>query len=126
MNKKISIHYNIMNLDTGETYSDISDSIIEKAKEIIKEFNLAGKSRKTEDVLRRQIMFYYMYKNTKLKLQKLGKLFGKDHATVLHNIRCFKENKKYNKNIFQDYIGCFEDEVVIKLNVKRYESKNKK
>ena len=49
---------------------------------------VASKSRKKEVVSKRRYLMYAMKHNTNLSLVKIGEVFGgKDHSTVLHNIR---------------------------------------
>lgn len=51
---------------------------------------LYNKSRKREIVYARQLVWYYAHMTTKETLSSLGRIFNKDHATVLYGIRNIK------------------------------------
>ena len=57
------------------------------AKELIEEMKLNGKSRLRHKVYNRQYLMYFLTKKTDLTLSKIGKLFKRDHATVIHALR---------------------------------------
>ena len=64
-------------------------------------------TRKRDIVDGRFLFFALARKCTELSLDKIGKHFGKDHATVLHGVNMFnnvvKLNKKY-KNLYDSYV----------------------
>lgn len=52
----------------------------------------------------RQVCFYMLHRFTSLTLQSIGNYFEKDHATVLHAVKCVNimkelKDKKYYKSI---------------------------
>ena len=51
-----------------------------------------SQTRKREIVLPRQIIMYKLHK-LGLGYADIGKLFGKDHTTILHSVRKIKEQK---------------------------------
>ena len=58
---------------------------------------LMSKSRLRELVEPRQILFYILHKKLNIPCQKVGAMFGKNHATVLHgakNIKNWMPNDK--------------------------------
>jgi hypothetical protein len=74
----------------------------QKAKEIIKYFNLDERTRRAVNVDPRFLFYSYLYKNG-YKLAEIGKLFNRNHVNVLNGVRKNKiqeETKKvsYVKN----------------------------
>ena len=51
---------------------------------------LITRSRLSEYCLPRQVAMYLLNKNTKLSSGKIGSLFNRDHATVLHSITAIR------------------------------------
>lgn len=54
-------------------------------------------SRKRELVDNRSIAMYYLRKFTDLSLTKIGKVFSKDHASVLHAMKIFDNQFQTNR-----------------------------
>jgi chromosomal replication initiator protein len=81
-------------------FGDGSANIVDTAhvqKEVAKKFNvdvgdLKGKSRGREIVIPRQVAMYLARELTELSLPALGKVFGRDHSTVLHACRKVEEH----------------------------------
>ena len=49
----------------------------------------------------------FLYETTNLSYKAIGESFGKDHTTVLHNVRCienFLRDKPYQKELVDDII----------------------
>jgi hypothetical protein len=64
-----------------------------------------GKSRERRNVCFRHSFFVAARELTSLSLSAIGKILGKDHATVLHAVRNHKPNYTYDslyRNIFDD------------------------
>ena len=81
-----------------------------KADKIAKEINKIAKvdvfqnTRKREVVEARSLLSFILYKYEKMTLQELGNLFKEkgrsgNHTTVLHSIKSFEKNNKYNNRI---------------------------
>ena len=81
-----------------------------KADKIAKEINKIAKvdvfqnTRKREVVEARSLLSFILYKYEKMTLQEIGNLFKQkgrsgNHTTVLHSIKCFEKNNKYNNRI---------------------------
>ena len=99
--------------------------MIHKMNEIVKlidRYGLKTPERTRELVYQR----YFMYKELrkyKLSLKQIGRLFGKDHATVLHGInmaRMFEHMKdkiyfEYIKHVRTDLICILENESIFAL-----------
>lgn len=49
------------------------------------------KSRTRENVEERAQWIYFLYKYTNMSLSRIGKLFNRDHATMLHAIKKYQE-----------------------------------
>ncbi len=71
-------------------------------------------TRKREVLDARRMAIAIIRRNTKLSLAKIGALFGKDHATILHAERTAKDIYKFNK----EYRRRF-DELLLYVNSKK-------
>ena len=74
---------------------------IEEIKEYICTEGLAVKSRKREVVYRRIYLFRYLKQMEGMSLISIGKMFNRDHSTVIHGLRTFDNVKLYED--FMDY-----------------------
>jgi hypothetical protein len=75
---------------------------IEQVKEYIESEGLNGRSREQFYVFRRHYLCYALYRTQELTLSEIGKVFNRDHSTVLHSIRKHEElqnDKLYKKKI---------------------------
>ncbi len=81
-----------------------------KADKIAKEINKIANvdvfqnTRKREVVEARSLLSFILYKYEKMTLQEIGNLFKQkgrsgNHTTVLHSIKSFEKNNKYNNRI---------------------------
>lgn len=59
-------------------------------------YQLANKCRNRELVYGRNLIFYFLKKDTKMSLLEIGKIFGKDHASVIHGIRTVENLVRFN------------------------------
>lgn len=78
----------------------------EMSKIIIKSVSIATginpellhkKTRKSEIVLARHCVFYHIRNRTKLSLAKIGRIYDKDHATVLNSCRVYNNMFETNR-----------------------------
>jgi hypothetical protein len=74
---------------------------IEEIKEYIFSEGLAVKSRKRDIVYRRIYLFRYLKQMEGMSLISIGKMFNRDHSTVIHGLRTFDNVKLYED--FMDY-----------------------
>ena len=74
---------------------------IEEIKEYICTEGLDVKSRKREIVYRRIYLFRYLKQMEGMSLISIGKMFNRDHSTVIHGLRTFDNVKLYED--FMDY-----------------------
>jgi hypothetical protein len=93
---------------------------IENVKEVIERYQLDKKNRKREVIYIRSIL-YTQLRNEKWTLAQIGKLFNKDHATILHGLRCYQENIKYQD--FKDINNRIEQELNLATQEIQPESK---
>jgi hypothetical protein len=62
------------------------------------------KNRKQELVFARQLSMMLMRQHTKLCLENIGKIFNRDHATVLHGIRHIENLAETEKSVKKQVI----------------------
>lgn len=80
---------------------------LEQVKEYIETEELNGRSREQFYVFRRHYLCYALYRTQELTLSEIGRVFNRDHSTVLHSIRKHEELK--NDRLYQKMIeDCVE------------------
>ena len=72
---------------------------IDEINKLIDELDLRTKCRRNEYLIPRCILYYILKKNTNISLMGIGKLFDKDHATVMNGLR--KYDALVNSNDYQ-------------------------
>jgi len=79
--------------------------------------DLMSRSRKKEYVIARQFLYAilrdYSVMHVTSTLQEIGRLVGRDHATIIHNLREF--NYEHNEESYNEYRNY----IVEKLNINR-------
>ena len=75
---------------------------IEQVKQYIEQEELNGRSREQFYVFRRHYLSYALYRTQELTLSEIGRVFNRDHSTVLHSIRKHEELK--NDRLYQKMI----------------------
>jgi hypothetical protein len=70
-------------------------------QEYIQAEQLDGKNRRRDLVYRRIYLFKYLKQMEGLSLVEIGKLFNRDHSTVIHGLKAFENAKLYDD--FMDY-----------------------
>jgi chromosomal replication initiation ATPase DnaA len=81
-------------VESGE-YLKTKDSIKRIVVEIAKEKNLITRSRKRELVDRRKYLFHVLRDKAHVSLSEIGRIFKKDHATVLHGLKSYDQIKDF-------------------------------
>ena len=85
-----------LNLQTRRKFA----SAEERAKDIVSYISLIKqlsisqlkeKNRKREIVYARQLCMFFIKEKTSMYLTGIGKLFGKDHTTVIHAVQTIKD-----------------------------------
>ena len=66
---------------------------LEQIKEYIESEQLNGKSREHFYVFRRHYLCWALYKTNQLTLSQIGRMFNRNHATIIHSIRKHEELK---------------------------------
>lgn len=83
-----------LTINKGKKVAISADQIIKfvcETHEISKE-DLIKKTRKKELVKARFMAYWFIKNNTSLGLVSIGKLFSRDHSTVIHGIRDHSDN----------------------------------
>lgn len=80
----------------------------------IKSDKLFGASRKAEYVRARCICFYVLRKHTTMSLKGIGRLFNKDHSTIIYAIRRVEDDLKFNKKFTVVFNNCYK--IVLEIN----------
>ena len=69
---------------------------VERIKEHIEKYSLDVPCRKREVVYKRMYLFKYLQQMEGMSLTAIGKLFNKDHATVMHGLKTYENVKVYD------------------------------
>ena len=73
----------------------------------VSESDILSNRRTAALALARQVAMYIARETTNLSYKAIGESFGKDHTTVLHNVKCienFLRDKPYQKELVDDII----------------------
>ncbi len=81
-----------------------------KITELIERYELNTSSRKREKVYIRSVLYHFL-RNNKMTLDRIGKMFGKNHATILNGLECYERNKNYPD--FKELISLVENELEV-------------
>ena len=94
--------------DTRPEPIKIEKIISEVAKTYnVSESDILSNRRTAALALARQVAMYIARETTNLSYKAIGESFGKDHTTVLHNVKCienFLRDKPYQKELVDDII----------------------
>jgi len=66
----------------------------------IRKEDLLGKAQSQECVLPRQIAMYLCRQELKIPFQGIGRIFSRDHSTVMTSIKLVEKNLKSHKKYF--------------------------
>lgn len=92
-----------------------------KIKRLIQQYNIDLQTRKREVVFARQLLMWYLRKNTKISLKKIGKICGKrDHATVLHAEKTVDNYLDYNDKYFKQVTENLNNDLKQIFTIKAY------
>ena len=88
------------------------EDLIKKVELYIEKDNLLSKSRERQIVYRRHYL-YYILRKYGMKTTVIGEMFKKNHATVIHGSKTYKNLKKtkdkYMLNCLKEYLIEFEN-----------------
>lgn len=63
------------------------------------------KTRQRKFVEPRQLAMYFLYQHTNLSLAAVGKIFSKDHATVLHAAKTIPDLIRFDENMRKQFVS---------------------
>jgi chromosomal replication initiation ATPase DnaA len=99
---ELSANYRIMMITDDAKYTS---QALARVKELIEKYKICVVNRKKELVFKRQLICWYLKKNTKLTLQEIGDICGKkDHTTVLHGVKTVDNYLEYNDKVFKETV----------------------
>ena len=84
----------LLKQENGEVATEIIDVVCDKLM-VDRELMLST-SRLRKVTLPRCIAMYYIRRYTALSLKKIGKIFGRDHSTVIYNIALFDDLLRFD------------------------------
>lgn len=88
----------------------IDNNVLDKIQEIIEKYNLKTKCRKQEYIYKRYFIFYYLRK-IGYSYSKIGRIFEKDHATILHGVKMHKLYNKLRDKVYMENIVDVKNEL---------------
>jgi hypothetical protein len=80
--------------DSGN-YLKTKESFKRVITQIAKDKNLTTKSRIRTIVDKRKYLFYIAWSKGRLNYSEIGRIFDRDHATVIHGIKSYQEIKNF-------------------------------
>ena len=60
--------------------------------------DVCGRSRKQEVVYTRMIIAYFLRQYTTLSTTKIGRLINRDHSTIIHYLKAYDSEFRFNKD----------------------------
>ena len=88
----------------GVSSGSKEDFILKKIKEIIEIYDLKAKNRKREFIYKRFYLFNFLSNsNLKINYTQIGKLFNKDHATVLNGLKQHNDLMQFNDDVYLEH-----------------------
>ena len=94
------------------------ESGLMSVQEYINKFRLASKNRERYVCTHRQYLMYIIRIKTYLSgvsLSQIGRMFNRDHATVIHAIKCINSMKETNDFVLKDIQREY-DHMIHKIN----------
>ena len=74
----------------------------------ISELQVRAKTRKREAVEARQLVYYMVWKQLNMTLEKIGAIYNQNHATVSHAVKTISNLLETNKEFQQKVKGIIE------------------
>lgn len=72
--------------------------------------DVCGKSRKQEIVYTRMTIAYFLRRCTTLSTTEIGKLINRDHSTIIHYLKAYDSEFRFNKD-FRNFAKRIEDDL---------------
>lgn len=83
------------------------NELIDKVTYKIRKDKLKHKNRK-RDVINKRMFLYHLLKEHEYSYTDIGKLFNKNHATIIHGCRQYRDLKKSNdERLKEDLFGYY-------------------
>jgi len=82
--------------------------------EYIRKYRLNSKTRERNVTVHRQYLMWKIHRKTsfaKVSLTHIGKLFNRDHATVIHALKCVNAMRETNDRFLKEVITVYGDEI---------------
>lgn len=78
------------------------NNFIENIQDLIEQFDLKKKCRR-QDITYKRFYLYHQLRKANYSLSNIGKIFDKDHASVLHGLRMHEVFTKSKDKIYKMY-----------------------
>lgn len=92
-----------------------------RIKSIIQKHKISLVCRNRDLVFKRQLLMWYLRKNTNLSLSRIGQICGKkDHATTLHAFRTVNNYLEYNDKVFMATVDEINTELRAIFTIKAF------
>ena len=78
----------------------IEEDYFNKVLDIINDYELIKQDRKANKIYQRSYLYHYLYSKG-MTLQEIGKLFKRNHATVLNGLKVYKQMMETNNKGFE-------------------------
>lgn len=85
----------------------INNDALQVIKQVIDEYNLKLSIRKYEYVYPRYYLYNHMRKMG-FTLEKIGRFFDKDHATIMHGIKMHEQYMNNKDQTYLDYVRAIQ------------------
>ena len=72
--------------------------------------DVCGRSRKQEVVYTRMIIAYFLRQYTTLSTTKIGRLINRDHSTIIHYLKTYDSEFRFNKD-FRNFAESIKEEL---------------
>ena len=72
--------------------------------------DVCGRSRKQEVVYTRMIIAYFLRQYTTLSTTKIGRLINRDHSTIIHYLKAYDSEFRFNKD-FRNFAKRIEEDL---------------
>ena len=91
---------------------ELKSDFIQNVVEVVNKYDLKRKCRKHE-VLYPRYYIYSLLRNANYSLSAIGRIFDKDHASVLHGIRMHQNFSELNDKLYIELTERVREEIVV-------------
>ena len=92
-------------------------NVVGVVEEIIEVENMTFKNRTSSMAHQRYFLMHFLRNNTTLSLTTIGRLFDRDHATVMNGLKRHDEFIEYNDTVYKQNVASIKnylEEILIK------------